>query len=394
VSLRTIQSFDDPTATDVEWCKGHWSIPIYDHHVYLVALLASSVQGPACNGLMRPPAGVSVWHQVQCSRLLAPCTPSSRLARSQNVRATVYILAAPATASAADATSSGPVSTTAVHSGESSKASVLDQGLVHQAHDNTTIKQRRRSRKETSLLANTPADVQSDQNHTQTAEQQQQHRRRKNAKQTPPAVDDALVQTLISRTQLSQAAAQKIAAAKARGYGIPRDISKLCSNVQQLQQMLGAEYADLAITRFPSLVAYRWVPLNLFLSYQCAPSTDSSSPAIALGPHPWCATAIHRDILHQGSREQGRSYEPWAPHLTPCLPLCLTTLTPHLQPSHAGLQPASVAGLLWHQRPPRHEQQPDSTAAAGSQAAGPAAQTGQAAAAAGCQRGEAGGKSV
>lgn len=249
---------------------------------------------------MSLPAGVCVWHQVQCSRPLAPCTANRGPAHRVHAIGTVYqrTLAAAATAAAAGANSSGPVSTTAWPSAESGEApKVLDQGPSLEAKRIKTDKKSRRRRQTASSSAKAPADVTLDKDEPQTAEQQQQHRRRKTAKQMSPTVDAALIETLISRAHLSQNAAQKIAAAKASGYGIPKETGKLCSNVHQLQQMLGAEYADLALTRFPSLVAYRWVTHNpLSATYTMGSRLAGNSPGAP-------APGVHRTVRCVCSRD-------------------------------------------------------------------------------------------
>lgn len=212
---------------------------------------------------MSLPASVCVWQQVQCSRPLTPRTTSRGQAHKRHnindVNNRTWVAASTAAAAAAGADSSGPVSTTAWPRAESAEASALDQGPTHEEQQHTTVENSRRRRKTTSSSTNTEAETASDKDRPQTAQQQQQQRKRKQiAKQKAPPVDADLVDTLISRTQLSQRAAQKIVATKAGGYGIPKETGKLCINVHHLQQMLGPEYADLALTRFPSLVAYRW----------------------------------------------------------------------------------------------------------------------------------------
>jgi hypothetical protein len=76
----------------------------------------------------------------------------------------------------------------------------------------------------------------------------------------------ALAQSLIDATQLSRATAEALVASFSRYSGIPRDLGKLASRVQHLQQLLGPKHADLAVRRYPNLMGHS--PETLALNYQ------------------------------------------------------------------------------------------------------------------------------
>lgn len=63
----------------------------------------------------------------------------------------------------------------------------------------------------------------------------------------------------MAATGLSRATAEHIVAARQQAPSIPADARKLCDNVRQLQQLLGARPAERALRRFPSLLSYRCV---------------------------------------------------------------------------------------------------------------------------------------
>lgn len=66
-----------------------------------------------------------------------------------------------------------------------------------------------------------------------------------------------LVDSLVSRTQLPRAVAEKVVRARSGTPYVTSNPDKLCARVQHLQQLLGAENAEMALRRTPHLVSYR-----------------------------------------------------------------------------------------------------------------------------------------
>lgn len=163
-----------------------------------------------------------------------------------------------ALATAAGADSRSLVSTTRLRA-LTAAASVTDSGLSLQSDRQHAVTKRRRRQTAASSSTGTPAEDTS--SYAPGAAQQQQQQRirqqRKDKQQLSPQDAASLRDSLVGTLRLSHKAAEKVVAARASGQGIPKNTHKLCSNVQQLQQLLGEEFADLALTRFPLLLAYR-----------------------------------------------------------------------------------------------------------------------------------------
>lgn len=87
----------------------------------------------------------------------------------------------------------------------------------------------------------------------------QGRRRRRRAGYADPDTDNqaALVHQLVATTQLPQATAEHIVAAKRHFRSIPWEPNKLCARVQHLQRLLGQQYAEQALRRYPNLVSFR-----------------------------------------------------------------------------------------------------------------------------------------
>jgi hypothetical protein len=90
------------------------------------------------------------------------------------------------------------------------------------------------------------------------------HRRVRQPGITKPIINpDDLIDILVTATQLPRATAERVVAARHSSTGIPQQPDKLCRRVQCLQQLLGTDNADLALRRYPSILAHRCEPLGV-----------------------------------------------------------------------------------------------------------------------------------
>lgn len=102
----------------------------------------------------------------------------------------------------------------------------------------------------------------------------------------PKTNPDDLIDILVNRTQLPRTTAEKVVAARNSSTSIPQQPDKLCHRVHCLQQLLGTDNAELALRRFPSIVAYRCEALCS--QYRACVLAQSTQPLQPPGLHRAC----------------------------------------------------------------------------------------------------------